>query len=203
MKLLIDTDAFCKLAIGNILDDAVGLFLADLASCGRLPALPYMLRKGRLRKILGVQISDGLICLAESIPVLGPPDVEWFDKLASAQTIDPGEAQLYAVAAASGATVISGDKRALRSLKEIAGYAEALTGRIVVLEALLVALCDQLGVVEVGSRVQPLLAYDKVVGICFSPENPDPRGALFSYYQSLATELEPLVLWNPCPGELK
>lgn len=201
MRLLIDTDAFYKLAVGNILDDAIGLFVTDLRCCGRLPALSYMLRKGRLRQKLGEQLCDHLIPMVESIPALPQPEAIWLDKLASVQAIDPGEAQIYALAAANETMVLSGDKRALRALKDIPEYVGALSGRIVVLEAVLIALCDGLGAAEVERRIQPLVAHDKMVQICFSSENFSPREALDSYYRSLSAELEPLVLWNPCLGE--
>ena len=49
MRLLLDTDAFCILAASGLLHDAVDLLGMDLAVCGRLPALPHMLRKGGRR----------------------------------------------------------------------------------------------------------------------------------------------------------
>lgn len=200
MQLLIDTDAFYKLAVGNILDNAIDLFGTDLARCARLPALPYMLRKGRLRNSLGEQLSDQLIPTAESIPALPQPDAIWLNKLTMIQAIDPGEAHIYALAAANAAMVLSGDKRALRALMAIPEYVEALNGRIVVLEAVLVALCDRIGVSEVQRRIQPLLVHDKIAQICFSPSNQNPQEALGSYYHSLAAELDPLALWNPFMG---
>jgi len=48
MRLLVDSDAFCKLAASDLLSDAAMLFDAELPDCGRLPALPYMLRRGGL-----------------------------------------------------------------------------------------------------------------------------------------------------------
>ncbi|MDA1348447.1 MAG: hypothetical protein O3A47_06220 [Chloroflexi bacterium] len=67
------------------------------------------------------------------------------DKLTPIQAIDPGEAQILAAAAEAGLLVISGDKRALRALREVEGFPDALAGRIVVMEAILVSLCDRLG----------------------------------------------------------
>ena len=69
-----------------------------------------------------------------------------------------------------------------------------------VLEAILLALCDQLGPDEVRRRVRPLVGSDKVVQVCFSAGNPDPGEALGSYYRDLAIDLAPLVLWNPREG---
>ena len=200
MRLLVDTDAFCKLAVGDLLTDAVGLLGADLSECGRLPALPYMLRRGRLRDLFGAEACDAMMPAADLMPLAVRPSDAWLDRLAPIPAIDPGEAQLFAAAAEAGLVVVSGDKRALRALKNVPGFAGALAGRIVVLEAILLALCRELGPDEVRRRVRPLLASDKMVQVCFSTGNPDPNEALESYYEILVAELGPLVLWNPRLG---
>lgn len=200
MRLLVDTDAFCKLAVGTVLHEAINLLGADLSECGRLPALPHMLRRGRLRKAFGPEASDALISVANELPVAIQPSDTWLDRLTPFADIDPGEAQIFAAAAEAGLMVVSGDKRALRVLKDIAGFPEALSGSIVVLEAILLALCDQLGPDEVRRRVQALIPLDTVVKVSFSTGNPDPRDALHSYYTSLTAELTPLVLWDPQSG---
>jgi hypothetical protein len=200
MRALLDTDAFCKLAVAGVLDDAVRLLGTDLQECGRLAALPYMLRRGRLRKVFGDEACDALIPVVEAIPVMDQPSDLWLEKLALIPAIDPGEAQIFAAAAETGLILVSGDKRALRALKNIAGFADVLAGRIVTLEAILIALCDHLGSDEVRHRVQKLTACDNVVSVCFSRGNADPRGALLSYQESLGTELHPLVLWDPRQG---
>ena len=199
MRLLVDTDAFCKLGVGGVFRDAIGLFGAELSECGRLPALPYMLQRGRLRKLFGPNACDALLPVANELPVSFQPSDEWLDRLTPIQEIDPGEAQIFASGAEAGLIIVSGDKRALRALKDVAGFPNALSGRIVVLEAILLALCDRLGPDEVRKRIQALAALDTMVQISFSPENPDPQNALLSYYRDLATELSPLVLWNPGP----
>lgn len=95
---------------------------------------------------------------------------------------------------------MSGDKRALRALKDIGGFADALAGRIVVLEAIFISLCDHLGQDEMRRRIQPVRSSDRMLQVCFSDGNQDPREALLSYYNSLVTELDPLVLWDPQAG---
>lgn len=52
MKLLFDTDAFCKIGIANLLPDVAQLFGAELQECSRLYALPFMLRKGSLERCM-------------------------------------------------------------------------------------------------------------------------------------------------------
>jgi hypothetical protein len=201
MKLLVDTDAFCKLGITGLLQDAVRILGADLRECGRLPALPYMLSRGSLRKHFGAEACDGLISLADAMPVVPEPSIAWLDKFTAIEAIDPGEAQIFAAAAEFGLMVVSGDKRALRAMTSIEGLPDALAGRIVVLEAILLALCERLGSEDLRRRVAPLIALNKTVEVCFSPGSSDPREGLRSYYRSLAADVEPLVLWNPQMGD--
>lgn len=196
MKLLIDTDAFCKLGVGGLLFDSVDLLGASFAECGRLPALPYMLRRGRLRTAFGAEACDALLPTAQSMPVAIRAGETWLNKLTSVQDIDPGEAQLFAAVADSPLLVLSGDKRALRAIKDVAGFAEALHGRVVAFETMLLCLCDKLGPEEMRRRVDRLAHLDKVTQVCFSAGNTDPRGTLLSYHRSLEAELLPLTLWH-------
>jgi len=70
MKLLVDTDVFCKLAVCGLLPKAVDLLGADLTECGRLPALQYMLKKGRLRTFYGPDNCDAMIPIAIKMPIV-------------------------------------------------------------------------------------------------------------------------------------
>jgi len=202
MRLLLDTDLFCKLGVADLLEEAF-VSLGVLASdCARLPALLHMLRRGSLPKIYGVDACKALIPVAEGLGIIGSPDADWVDRLASVQYIDPGEAHLFAIAAQQSLSVLSGDKRALRALKDVAGYADALSGRIVVLESVLILLCERMGHSEVRCRLQPLIGKDTMLSICFSEGNADPVYALTSYYKDLEAEIHPLVLWKPKQGGL-
>jgi len=198
MKLLVDTDAFCKLGVAEFLPDAANIFNASLQECGRLPALPYMLRKGVLRNRYGAEACDALISMANTMPMIQQPGFDWLDKLTAIPDIDPGEAQIFAAAAESGLIIVSGDKRALRALRNVGGFADVLAGRIVVLEAVLLALCDRVGPEKVRQQIAPLIALDKVVEVCFSPSGgSDPREGLESYYRAVVADVEPLALWKP------
>lgn len=200
MQLLIDSDVFCKLGIAGLLEDAIAMLGASVATSGRLPALPYMLQRGRLVRTYGQAACMKLLPLTKTIPPIPAADPTWLDKTTHAPSIDPGEAQVFASAAADGLLVLTGDKRALLALKDIEGFAAALAGRIVVFEALLLALCDKSGVAEVTSRLQPLMRTDKTLRVCFSEGGTDPREGLLSYFRSLATEVTPLLLWQPPLG---
>ena len=197
MRLLFDTDAFCKVALCGLLDDTRAMFDVTVSDCGRLAALPHMLRRGRLRKQLGDVVCDSLISQAETMPVMHAPDMAWLDLLSPIVDIDPGEAQLFALAVERSLLVITGDKRALKAVKSIGPVCNGLHGRVIVMEALLINLILQQGVEIIRSRIKPLISLDTSIRICFSPSNPDPVSALGSYYADLAKEVEPLRLWAP------
>lgn len=135
--------------------------------------------------------------MANTIPIALRPADDWLDRLTPVGDIDPGEAQLFAAAADAGLLIMSGDKRALRALKDMNGFAGALAGRIIVIEAILLGLCALLGADTVRQRIHTIAAEDAMIGICFSTSNPDPTGCLRSYYNALTHELWPLSLWNP------
>ena len=151
MKLLVDTDAFCKLSASGIFIKALNFLGADLSECARLPALPYMLRRGRLRDTFGSALCDELLPIVQNMPIVGSSRNALLDKLATVSSIDPGEAQLFSVAAESGMLVITGDKRVLRALKGVEDFAQQLSGRIIAIEALLVRYATDMGPIRCAS----------------------------------------------------
>ena len=202
MKLVVDTDVFCKLGIAGLLQEAARILGADLPECGRLRALPHMLRRGSLPNRYGAGACDALVTLSEAMPPVQPPGALWVDALTPISAVDPGEVQLFAAAAEFGLMVVSGDKRALRAMKNVVGLSEALAGRIVVLEAILLALCERLGPEELRRRVVSVAASDTMLNTCFSPQNLDLSGGLLSYYSHIVADAAPLVLWNPQIGDV-
>ena len=95
---------------------------------------------------------------------------------------------------------MTGDKRALTALKNIAGFPTALEGRVVALEAALIALCNHIGPDEIRHRLQPSMEKDQMIRICFSNPRSDPLECLRSYYDDLVGVVAPLVLWDPWSG---
>ena len=197
MKLLIDTDAFCKLGIAGLLPDAAELFGATLSDCGRLAAVPYMLRKGRLFRRYGPEICSALLAQARGLQVCPELVSASLEPFASDTNIDPGEVQLFAAATQFDINTISGDKRAIRSLKHVTAVHHALASRIATLEGVLLALCEQLGPDGLRRHVAPLSPYDRTVAICFPPGSSDPRDCLRSYHENLTADVHPFLLWNP------
>jgi hypothetical protein len=201
MTVLIDTDIFCKLGSGNLLEEAAIALGFKLTECGRLPALPHMLRKGKLQKTYGETTCSVLQEVADGIAAFDDPSALWLDRFAPFEAIDPGEALIFAAAAEHGHLVMTSDKRSLHALKDVPGFPEVIAGRIVVLEAVMLELCKTLGPDEVWRRAQSMARTDTMIKICCSSANPDPRSGLLSYFQSLETSVNPLVLWTPEPGE--
>ena len=197
MKVLVDTDAFCKLGLAGLLTDAVASLGAQLTDCERLPALPHMLRRGSVPRRFGKENCESLLDTANAIRPLQPLTSDWLDRFLPVPGIDPGEAQLFSAAADRKLFVLSGDKRALRVLAKVEGVAQALSGLIVTLEAVLIALHDSVGADALRTRVAPLRPFDTTVGICFSDGNADALSAVWSYYNNLASEVAPLTLWRP------
>lgn len=185
--------------MAGVIDETLHMLGSDRSHCARLPALPYMLRQGRLRKKFGDPICDSLIPVAESLPILAQASAEWLDQLTPIAAIDPGEAQLFALAAEKSITVLSGDKRAIQALRSVPGFAERLESRIVVLEAALLGVCRAYGAGVLRARIEPLKRHDTMVHIVFSSGNPQPEAALESYLNDAVIEAAPIVLWRP-PG---
>lgn len=199
MRLLSDTDAFCKLSAIGLFKDAATLLGGKPAEVARLPALPRMLRRGGLRKQLGDALADTLIPLADAQPQItsAPPDVAAL--LTGKDKIDAGEVQLLALAASDTLLLMSGDKRALLAVSKVPEVVPLLAGKVVCIEAMLLALCKTLGVDRVRAAVAPHRHIDRVFQVCFS-DGGSPEECLGSYMRDLQESVKPLLLWSPDGG---
>lgn len=197
MRLLVDTDIFCKLGVAGLLNEALAALGVSSGECGRLPALPHMLQRGGIVKRYGSPACNALVPVAMEMPIAPAPDDKWLQPLVGVASIDAGEAQLLALTAQQGLVLLSGDKRALRSVAGVHPIVPALAGKIVTFEAVLLVLCQRIGVPTVRAALVPLAEIDQTVKVCFSPGNPDPVAALTSYLSHLEREVAPLILWKP------
>jgi hypothetical protein len=154
-----------------------------------------------MRRQHGASACDALVGAAEAMGLAPPASTEWLQRLTDVPQIDAGEAQLLGTAAEHRALLITGDKRALIAVARVSGFAEALAGCIVTVEAALLALCNRLGEDVVRTAVTPLLSNDRTLRVCFSPDNAQPRVALVSYLESLKHDVAPLILWDPVAVE--
>ena len=199
MLLLLDTDAFCKFAAAELLSEAASAVGADLAQCRRLPALPHMLRRGRLRRALGDTVSDSLIPVAEGIEAAPAATEAWLDPLVGVRDIDPGEAQLLAFGAEHEAVVLTGDKRSLLAARNVPALVGPLRGKIALPEVVFHRLCETLGDQKIHSAVLATSPSDVMLKVCFSKGNRSPRQSLESYIADSRRTLAPLELWTPPP----
>ena len=195
MKLAVDTDAFCKLGIANLLKPTASALGIPIADWVRLPALPYMLERGQLRARFGAKKCDALLPVARSVGALGRVDGDLLEKLVTLSDVDPGEALILGAAAAPNVKVLTHDKRALRAVANVPDVATELSGRVIVLEAVLLSLCESFGDGFVATAVEPLHDFDTMVKVCFSGKS-TPKEGLASYYNTLADEVRPLALWK-------
>src|SRR5690606_27475003 len=139
MRLLIDSDAFAKLGIAGLLAPLLEVLGVALDDCGRLPALPHMLRRGGLPRLYGQQACDALQETANAIGLAPQASPEWLQRLTAVPQVDAGEAQLLASAAESSLLLVTGDKRALIAVVRVGDFAQALAGRIVTVEGALLS----------------------------------------------------------------
>lgn len=200
MRLLVDTDAFCKIGAADLLGPSAEVLGATLVDCARLPALPHMLRRGSLRRRVGDAKCDALLPLALRLPEIPQPPASWLDILATLADVDAGEAQLLACAAELDVLLMSGDKRALRAVKGVAELRKALHGKVVLVESVLLALCLRDGDETVRRAVLPCLTMDTMISVAFSPGNASPRDALRAYLSASIEALAPLIVWAPPAG---
>ena len=164
--LFIDNDIFGKLGAAHLFLDAVAALGTFYDQCRRTPALPYMLRRGSFRDYPGPEFAKSLGPLANSIDPITEPSTDWLDPLTKVPGIDPGEAMLFAVAAEDDqkrSLILTGDKRAVVALKDVAPHHDRLKGGIVTLEAILIHLLDTLS----EERLRRDL--DRMLGICLNP----------------------------------
>jgi hypothetical protein len=195
-QLLIDTDAFCKLAAADLLDEVLALLGVNRSQCAVLPALPYMLERGRLRKKYGDFESDRLRKLADEFPVAPNSSSKWLDVLSAESSIDPGEAQLFALAAEHGIRILTGDKRALETLARVSDIHLHLSGNVVTMEAVLTGLNDQLPEAQLRRKGCALGQHDQMAKSVFGSSASDLGEALGSYTRDVESRAQPLRLWR-------
>ena len=194
--LLIDNDALLKLTRYGLLDKVVALFDCKIADVRVLATAKYVLLPTKNR-LLFCEDEESYSRLESSLKTAKPLDArladpELLDAISAVQNIDAGEALLLAVGAtATGAFVITGDKRSLAALcshESVAHLANALAGRVVSMEVLFLYLVeDQFIYVQECVRSKPNV--DKALNIAFGVTIPatyeSAQEALASYINHL------------------
>lgn len=199
MELLVDTDAFYKLGLCGLVERVAAALGSSASETRRLPALPHMLKRGGLAKRLGPENAAALQTMASAFNPLSPPSEVWLAKMTGLPNIDPGEALLFAACIEEDGRVLTGDKRAIRAVAAVDEIKVALTGRLVTMEAALLALGQVEDLTELKADITPAMQHDSMLRVCFS-EGADPRAALDSYLRSFVAEVGAELLWMPATG---
>ncbi len=195
-QLLVDTDAFCKLAAADLLDEVLMLLGVSRAQCALLPTLTYMLKRGRLRRRYGDFESDRLHKIASEFPVAPDPSDVWLDALSAESSIDIGEARLFALSADHGIPVLTGDKRALEALAKFKDIHPHLSRKLITLEAAVRGLVEKVPDARLREKGSVLSQYDQMAKVVFASTGSDLGEALDSYIRDVESRAKPLRLWR-------
>jgi hypothetical protein len=174
--LLLDADALSKLAHWDLLGELDELFGSADANTATLSTLVHRAYRactkpdGRLfRDTEAARRAYERASKMAPFPATDEPTLLEFQKLAG---IDPGEALLLAALVANpSAILLTGDKRAVMALTKMEPEArERLSGRIVQLEQVVLALLKKRGIEWLRARVCPSRAIDKSIAIVFGSD---------------------------------
>lgn len=198
-RLLVDSDAFWKLGSGDALSEFAAHLGIQPPDCARLPALPHQLERGRLHRKLGADRCMRLRVAAAAMRPAPAAPSRWMDLLVGVPDVDPGEAQLYALAAEHGAYVLTGDKRSVSAIRAVPEVASAVAHRVILPEPALFTLCLVKGEDWVRRAIQDVRELDQMLQVCFSDGCRSPGVSLSSYIRHDMTEFHPIALWTP-PG---
>ncbi len=169
MKLLMDVDALAKFSNWNLVAHVPGALGFDTSQCATVSSLRYRAQPSVHKPDQQLfhtpdAASQALEIIGQMCPLasLDPMQLTPFENIVG---IDPGEAILFAEVLANPETfVLTGDKRALRALSGLeAGLRAGLSGRVVLIEQVLLRLLDQNDLEWVRRHVFPAKTQDKAV----------------------------------------
>lgn len=143
--LLFDNDAFIKLTVAGLLDDAIALFAAADDQVCRLGTLPHACCRGRLLQSYTAPELDAVKTECARFRGVPPSAHRLREQLASLDQVDPGEVELFAAAVEHNAVVVTGDKRAIGAVCALGDDAGEVLRHVVPLDAVMAALCQKLG----------------------------------------------------------
>jgi hypothetical protein len=167
---LSDNDVVEKLAVCDLLDDAISAFDATRADVRVIPTLKFRIwtQTGVLRPKLVRRLGDSVVNrLAEFVGSVGViddfsrDDHQLLEDLDESVEIDPGEIVLLAATAVvSDFRLLTGDKRCLRAVAThpaCESIANRIRGKVVCFEQIICQIIDRSGFEHVRSKVVPVL----------------------------------------------
>lgn len=147
--LLIDVDAFCKLAHWRILPHLPDLTGVPWSNIATVSSLRFRARNA-LSKLDGklfrtMAAAELVLESMEQMAELGEPESETLDAFALIPQIDVGEAILLALVAADPvACLLTGDKKALKALA-VHDCSSTVAGRVITLEQFMLFCLEKKG----------------------------------------------------------
>ncbi len=205
--LLLDTDMLVLLTAAGLLESVAHHLGYAPNQIRRLPAALHQVRKSkRFRDTYGEAVLQRIAAPISAIKEVEPPtDLELLDVLNA--TMDPGEAQLVAIAACQECTLLaSGDKRAIGDLTRsgASDCIKAMSGRIVSLEAVLWILIGATDPRQVRTSFLPVLGHATLRIVLSEHAVSDQercRDGIRNYFNDLDGHALGM-LYNPAPERL-
>jgi len=204
--LLCDSDAFLLLGACGLVREAVEILGAGLADLRRPHPLPFMLDRGVLQKRFPPGIREKVKSWCAVVePIMEAPSPATRQRLQSIEGIDDGESNLFGLLFENhGYLLLSGDKRAMRSLRADSGLNDifqSLCGRVCCTEIILLGLLRTLGAETLASALAPLRPYNGMLNAVLSMGADSPQDhcqvGFSSYLHDLIRDVGPDFLLNP------
>jgi hypothetical protein len=184
MIVLADNDIVHKLARCELLPELLIWLKAPPAKIWVLPSMPFMLRRKLKADSVALACLESFLKQVKPIPVAAIVSMERFGQL------DVGERQMLAILVddAQVTQMVTGDKRALKLMGEIASTDHALAGRLATaridcLESIMLGLIDQFGFAAINAKATRGATADVVLNMSFGAKRPEAHAveALTSY----------------------
>ena len=184
MIVLADNDIVHKLARCELLPELLIWLKAPPAKVWVLPSMPFVLR----RKLKADTVA--LACLESFLKLVKPIPAAAITSMARFEQLDMGKRQMLAILVddAHVTQMVTGDKRALKLIGDIASTDQALAGRLATarvdcLESIMLGLIEQFGFAAINFKATRGAKADGVLGISFGAKRPEAHAveALTSY----------------------
>lgn len=184
MIVLADNDIVHKLACCELLPELLVWLQAPPAQVWVLPSMPFVLRRKLKADLAALACLESFLKLVKPIPAAPIASMERFAQL------DVGERQMLAILVdeAQVTQMVTGDKRALKMMGEIANTDQALAGRLATarvdcLESIMLGLIDQFGFAAINAKAIRGATADGVLGMSFGAKRSEAHAvaALGSY----------------------
>ncbi len=191
MIVLADNDIVHKLACCELLPELLVWLKAPPAQVWVLPSMPFVLRRKLKADLAALACLESFLKLVKPIPAAPIASMERFAQL------DVGERQMLAILVdeAQVTQMVTGDKRALKLMGEIANTDQALAGRLATarvdcLESIMLGLIDQFGFAAINAKAIRGATADAVLGMSFGAKRSEAHAvaALGSYLDGVRAE---------------